>query len=737
MVIMNTDAPRAPEMPEDEPEMMEAMIDGAMVSSRGQRAVVDFSPGAMRVSQDDSNEHAQNLVEKISDQESVEIANRVIDWVEADLEARKDWWRRMDNAMELLGLNDIPGEELAFDGASAVTYPLIGEAVVNFQARAIEEIFPSDGPVKTKIVGETTVEKDEQAERVMNHMNYQIMDQDRSYFWEVDQMLFYLPIGGSAFKKTYWCPVQEMTVSKFVKSPDFIVPYIATDLRSAPRYTHRMYKNENEMRRLMSSGFYDSVELSPSGHAGVADLANEHRFEDLADDRSESSHTEDNVYTLYECHCDWDFEFDADDRDRPLPYVITVDKDTRKVLSIRRNWKEDDRLKSKRIWFTHYKYLPGLGFYGFGLLHMIGSTSEATSAAIRALLDSASFANMQGGFVSNDAKLQPGDRHVEPGIYKEVNMSAEELSKAFYTPPFREPSAALARLFELLLDAGKSFSSSTEVMTGDASNTGPVGTTIALIEQGSKPFSAIHRRLHMAAAEEFALRAELNYEFLPDQYPYQVENAESVIMRADYDGRVDVIPVSDPNVFSTTQRIAQAQAVIERAMTVPNLYNPMKVEERFLKAIRIPDYEELLAKNEPQRTDPVNENMMMLQGQGATAFIEQDHDAHIAVHMNFLNGLNEEALELMGPVMQAHMAEHYAYKYFNEMNRMAGGQLPPPGQGEMPPEAETMIAQMAAQMPQIQIMPPDEGGMDFEQEAFEREQNRLDEALIRDQERKD
>jgi hypothetical protein len=448
---------------------------------------------------------------------------------------------------------------------------------------------------------------------------------------------------------------------------------------------------------------------------------------------------DDNVYTILECHCDMTFEFDQEryGRTSPLPYIITVLRETREVLAIRRNWREDDPLCQKRIWFTHYKYLPGLGFYGFGLLHLIGSVAEATSGTIRAMLDAAAFANMQGGYVSNDAKFQPGDEHITPGTYKEVNMSAEELARAFYTPNFKEPSAALGKLFEVLVDAGKSFSSSTEVLTGEARNTGPVGTTIALIEQGSKPFSAIHRRLHMAAAEEFKLRAELNYEFLPDQYPYKVEDADSVVLRDDYDGRVDVIPISDPNIFSSTQRIAQGQALVELADSHPQLYNQMEVHERFLKAIRIPDPDGVLQKQERVRMDPVTENMQMLQGQGANAFVDQDHDAHLQVHMNFLNGLNEEALALMGGIMQAHMAEHYAFKYYVEMQRQLGGQLPQPGefnaQNQLPPEVDMQLSQMAAMVPQIEIMPPAEG----EEDDFEREQARLDDAHMREMQRKD
>ncbi len=730
------DIGRSQSMPEEMPEF-DGMAGDAKITRRGDRAVVDFNPGMSRVSQDDGDDHSRNLIDDLDASEASDLANDIIEWVDADEEARADWMRRMEQGMELMGLNNIPMEELAFDGASSVTFPLIGEAVVQFQARAIEEVFPSEGPVKTKVVGEFTQETEEQADRIKNHMNYQILDQDRSYFWHTDQMLFYLPIVGSAFKKTYYCSVQKMVVSRFIQPEDFIVPYIASDLASSPRYTHRMWKNESEMKKLIASGFYGEMELTKTS------IWNRDKdsvdYQDQADDRSPELSHKDTMYELLECHCDLELEFDQERYgvDHPLPYIVTVERETREVIGVRRNWKEQDTIRRKRIWFTHYKYLPGLGFYGFGLLHMIGSLAESTSGAIRALLDSAAFANMQGGFVSADAKLQAGDHHITPGEWKEVNMTAEELQRAFYTPPFKGPEPAMAQLLELLIDAGKSFSNSTEVMTGEANNNAPVGTTIALIEQSSKPLSAIHRRLHMAAAEEFKLRSELNYEFLPPEYPYKIADQESTVMRQDYDGRVDVIPISDPNIFSSTQRIAQGQALVQLANENPDLYNRREAHERFLKAIRIPDYEEVMqSEPQPVRLDPVQENMGMLQGQGANAFIDQDHDAHIAVHMNYLNGLNEEAIEMMGPIMQAHMAEHFSYKYYVEMQRQLGGQLPQPGQfgpdQPLDPQMDAQISQMAAQVPQIEIMPPSD-----DEDDFERDQARLDDEHEREQVRKD
>ncbi len=759
---------RASEMPQERQDVVE-MVDGVRVRLRGNSATVDFNPGMGRTSAADSDDHVANLVDELNEAEKSELVADIESKVQADLESRRDWQTRIDQAMELLGLRNHPGNDLPFEGASAVTYPLIAEACVQFQARAIEEVFPSEGPCKTKLVGERTTEKEAQAERVRHHMNFQMTDQDRAYFWHTDQMLFWLPVAGSAFKKTYYDPISDMVVSRLVFPGDFIVPYIATDLRTAPRYTHRLWRTDGELKRLMASGFYEHHELSQpaTGMTDTEDLDMSKEMMDEADDRQMSLHESDFVYELYECHIDMEFDFDqekmfSDEKQRrPLPYIVTINKTDQNVLSIRRNWREDDDLHEKRLWFTHYKYLPGLGFYGFGLLHLIGSVAEASTGTIRALLDSAAFANLQGGFMSDEAKIDPGDHHISPGVWKQVKMTAEELNRAFYTPPFKEPSPALAQLFQILTETGRRFASITEEMVGDAPNTGPVGTTIALIEQGSKVFSGVHRRLHTAQAEEFSLRAELNFEFLDEEYPYQVEGQDLLVMKSDYDGRVDVIPVSDPNIFSSTQRIAQAQAMVELALQIPGEFNMRKVLERFLKAIKVPDWEEILAgRGSTKRCDPVNENMKMMIGQGAKAFVEQDHEAHIAVHMSFLQGINDDAMAIVGPMMQAHLAEHYALKYYNEMNAMflqqTGQPLPPPSfmdeeqsdEDEIDPQVEEIISQIAAGMPPIQIMPPTEDGpsqeqveheqkMQREQEAFEAEEERKTVAFNNDQDRKD
>jgi hypothetical protein len=671
------------------------------------------------------------------------LAMRVIEMYDADMQSREDWQTRLDQALELLALKNKPGDDALFEGAASVTYPLIGEACVQYQARAIEEVFPSEGPVKTKIIGKKTQVAQDQAERVAEHMNWQVTVQDQSYFWHTDQMLFYLPLAGSCFKKSYWDPVSGMTLSRLVYPNDFAVPYTATSLQTSQRYTHRIKNSRTELLRLMATGFYQDVDLPEGINANLSssDGITEVSLEDEGDDRNPSMDTQDEVFEQLEMHGEFLFDFDDQLDGIALPYIVTVQRETLQLLSIRRNWKEGDTEYRKRLWFTHYKYLPGLGFYGFGLLHLIGSIAESATGALRALLDSAAFANMQGGFISSDANIAPGEIRLAPGVYRQVNMTAEEMSKAFYTPPFKEPSPALGQLFETLIDAGRRFASTTEEMVGDAPNTGPVGTTIALIEQGSKVFTGIHRRLHVAQGEEFRLRAQINYEFLPGEYPYEIENENRKVFRSDYDGRVDVIPVSDPNIFSNAQRIAQAQSVLEVSQAAPQLYDIRAVHERFLKAIKVPDYEALLKGDETKRQDPVNENMAIMIGSGARAYPEQDHDAHIAVHTQFMEGLNEEAMPMVAPVMQGHLAEHYALKYYNEMQRQSGGQLPPPSfmssdEEEIDPQTEIAISQLAAQIPPIQIMPPSEEGPDAEEAEFQAEEARKQRAFEADEERK-
>lgn len=641
----------------------------------------------------------------------------IIEMVESDLEARSPWYNRLERGLEILGLADIPDEDGPFPGAASVTHPLILEAVVQFQARAMSELFPPAGPVKTIILGEETPELREKADRVADYMNYQCTVEDPGYYRGVERMLFYLPIAGTAFKKTYRNTVLDRTDSDFVKADDFIVPYTATDLETASRYTHRIKMVPNELAKRQAQGVYRDIPLEEP-EARVEETSNDPTglYHELDDRDPTGANQFDGEHLIYECHIDLDLEGyeDTDELGKPtgiaLPYIVTVEAQSGKILSIYRNWRKDDELKRKRVWFTMYEYLPGLGFYGFGLLHAIGSLNEAATGALRALLDSAAFANMQGGFLSEDATFDKGEVVMQPGVYHPTKMSSEELSRSFYTPPFREPSVALQRLFDALGQIGQRFASTTEAMVGDAPNTGPVGTTVALIEQGSKVFSGVHKRTHASAGHEFRLRKEINAEYTPEEgYPYKVVGATKEIMREDFDSDISVVPVSDPMIFSRTQRIAQAQAAHQLSQSDPDLYNRPAVHLRMLKALDMGNPEELLVSGAAAiPMDPASENIALITGKPIQAFADQDHDAHIAVHMGFLEhpqfGGNPQAQELIGGAMIAHLAEHMALKYqqgimqmgipLPEFNLNTGPDEPPVE--ATPPEVQNAIAKAVA-----------------------------------------
>lgn len=728
----------------------------------------------------------ENLAEHLDPQERMRIADELIELLEIDEQARSAHFRRMKDALVLMGLTDLPGSDTPFEGAATVTHPLIAEAATQFQARAIEEMFPAGGPVKATVIGKKTPEREAQAERVEEYMNFRLTEGDGDYFWHKDQMLFYLPLSGSAFMKAHIDPITGMAVSRFVKSEDLVVPYNAASLKSAPRYCHVYPMWLNDVRRAQLSGVYIEdarLTASPSPAHDMNHVEGRRQdLDDLADDRHPIQHSDDVVYQMGEYHIDMHMPWD-DEEDIAPPYIIVFEKESREVLSVRRNWNAESVTKEKRLWFAHYKYLPGLGFYGFGVLHTLGSLAKAATGSMRAILDAAAFSNFQGGFKAKGASIS-GDVRLTPGVWEDVDASFEDLAKMFYTPPFKEPSPALGKMLEVMINEGRRFLTTTENQVGDASNRGPVGTTLALIEQGGKVFSAIHKRCHVAAREEYRMLAELTYEFqVEDEYPYEIEGADRSVMREDFDGRVDILPVSDPNIWSSTQRIAQAQAVVELIGSDPQLYGEDERREahrRILRALRVPDVDVLLPDRSKRRLDPVSENQNFLYGKPARAFYDQDHDAHIAVHMNFLQRMAATADELVqmiqGP-MQAHLAEHMAMKYRQEIEQELGMPLPPhdPHEGdaeELPPDVEAMLSVAVAQRmapppePQQEEERPDEdpedaktiaalerqaaehetktalGQQAFEaeqlrkQQAFEAEERRRDEAVARERRRK-
>lgn len=679
----------------------------------------------------------RNLAEGMSASDRAVIGLDIVDSIKDDLESRKDWEDRAITALELLGVKDI-ADDGAFKGAAKVTHPAILTACMQFQSRAVEELFPSQGPVKSVVVGDKGEGREEQADRVSDFMNYQLTEMDDRYFWDVDQMLLYLPVDGSAFKKVYYDSQRKMTRAMLVRSRDMIVSYDANSLEEAERITHRYELTKSDVDRKIDLGeFVSDPALDTTGVS--PEESDQKRMEDEADDRTPSRSEEDNVYRIYECHlninpeCASKFDPDADDYDYDLPYIATIEEDSGDILCIRRNWEEDDENRTKIIHFVHYKYLPGLGFYGFGLIHVIGSLGNAASGALRALLDGSATASLQGGFKSKEAKVS-GDFIFSPGTWQDVDMAAEDLAKSFYTPPFKEPSPALFKTLELLVNGIEQFTNTTEAMTGQLDAKGaPVGSVLAMIEQGSKVFSAIHKRLHQAARKEFKLIARSNYLYMEDSYPYQVDGEDREVMREDFDERVDVIPVSDPNIFSSTQRIAMAQAVLELMSAAPDLYDEdarRKAHLNLMRAMKVPDPEEYLPERRTIRLDPVSENQAMLTGNPVEAFPEQDHQAHIQVHMNWLNEVQglpmaPGMLQMVVSTIQAHMAEHYALAYRQRLERELGVPLPPFDQAnfgeneDQPPPLDDAVARAVALRTQPVKPPPSKEEIEAQESASE------------------
>ena len=633
----------------------------------GQKVRVDVDQDLTEKEEEafESNHYA-NLAEELENQEVLNIGKSLIRAYEDDKASRKDWEDQYSKGLKMLGVV-VEDRQDPFPGASGVHHPLMSEAATQFQARAISEMFPAGGPVKTQIVGKQSDKKLEQAQRVQDFMNYQVTNQITDYFNELDQMLFYLALAGSAFKKIYFDNSLDRICSKFVPADQFVISYENTDLETAERYTQVMKLTTNEIKRRQVEGFYRDVPVTQNqGGQNSSDLV-QSTIEKL---EGMSTSMSDKIHTILEIHADIDLG--EDESGLALPYIVTVDYESGQTLAIRRNWKEDDPLKRKRTYFIHYKYLPGLGFYGFGLIQMIGGLQHASTGALRALLDSAAFANLNGGFKAKGARIEGGDITVSPGEWVDVEAYGDDLRKSFIPLPFKEPSPTLLQLLGVLTESGRRFASIADAMVGQAAGSGPVGTTMALIEQGSKVFSAIHKRLHQAQGREFKLIYELNGEYLDDEYPYDVIGERKTIRRKDFNDAVNVVPVSDPNIFSQAQRIALAQTGLQLAQQAPNIIDTKEAYRRFLQSLNIPDYQDLIIEDEETpRRDPVSENMSLLNGKPIKVFEDQDHQAHIAVHQQFMMdprfGGNPQAKEVLYPLMMAHLGQHMAYLYQQQM----------------------------------------------------------------------
>tara|TARA_R110000851_G_scaffold125156_4_gene255929 strand:+ start:8330 stop:10765 length:2436 start_codon:yes stop_codon:yes gene_type:complete len=676
------------------------------------------------IMQDVDSEFDSNLAEEISEKELKAKASSLIKMYEEDREARSDWEERYKAGLRTVDPDGGMSEEedaRASRGLSTVVHPMIAEAATQFNARAIAELYPSGGPVKSIIVGNPDEEVEEQARRVKDYMNYQITQEMPEYFPDLDKMLFQLPLVGHAFKKVWWDANLDRQCSKFVKAEDFVVAPESTDLYTSQRYTHLIRMPRNDFNKYVAAGWYLNSEYSGDGIDPSGDTT-----EDIegVDPYSNSDET----MTLLEMHVYDSFDgidgaedSDGDDNVVGVPYVITVDYDAEKVLSVRRNWDAEDEKMKRLDWFVSYPFLPGVGFYGFGLYHLIGGLGKAATGSLRALLDSAAFANMQGGFKLK-GRVTGGELQINPGEFADLDATVDDVNKAIMPLPFKEPSGALFNLLGFITEAGQRFANTSDMNVGDVNPNAPVGTTVALIEQGSKSFSAIHKRLHYAQGQEFKLLAKLNAKYLPDQFEFAVSGSSEMIYAADFDARIDVIPVSDPNIFSTAQRIAQAQSILQMANAAPQLHNIYEAYKRMYEAIRIPNIDQILIEpKEAVRLDPIDENMSVMYGKPIRAFPEQDHDSHIAVHMQFMQDpslAGNPGAAAMQPLLVAHIAEHVALLYRQRMQASIGVPMPtmpnlrdPDFEFEdIDPAMDMIISQKAAQVvaksPQMEAIKP-------------------------------
>ncbi len=607
-------------------------------------------------------DHNANLAEVLDQSTLGSLSSDLGGLVDEDRESRSEWEESISKGLTLLGINYEERSE-PFAGASGVTHPLLSEAITQFQAQAYKEMLPPGGPVKTQILGEQSRQVEEQAQRVKDFMNYQITEVMEEFDQDTDQMLFYLPITGSTFKKVYFDPTRQRAVSKFVPAEDLVVPYHASDLRTAERYTHIVRMSENEIRKMQVGEVYRDVDLSPS-EDDESDSTIRGKADEIQGLRSGYS---DEMFTLFEIHVDLDLEGfeDMDPEGEPtgikLPYIVTMDEASGEILSVVRNYREQDPMRRKRQYFVHYKFLPGFGFYGFGLLHMIGGLSRAATSILRQLIDAGTLSNLPGGFKARGVRIRNDDEPVNPGEFRDLDAPGGDIRNAIIPLPYKEPSGTLAQLLGVVVDSGRRFAQVTDTKVADVNSNAPVGTTVALIEQGSKVISSIHKRLHYAQKNEFRMLAEI-FQNNPMPYPYAIgANVNPAIMAQDFDGRVDILPVSDPSIFSMAQRLSLAQTQLQLAQAAPQMHNLYEAYRRMYDALDVKNIDSILPPPQPpQPMDPATENSMALKGQQLQAFPQQDSMAHIRVHVAMIQSPAIQANPQAFGVLQAHIQDHLA-----------------------------------------------------------------------------
>ena len=639
-----------------------------------------------------------NLVDFIDINTLEKISNDLLDAIDSDKQSRSEWEKTYTDGLKYLGMKFDDTRSQPFEGSSGVVHPILAEAVTQFQAQAYKEMLPAKGPVKTEIVGARTIETESQAERVQEFMNYYIMNEMDEYDPELDQMLFYLPLAGSCFKKIYFDFVLNRAVAKFVAPEDLIVPYEAADISSAERITHSISMSANEIKKQQVSGFYANVDIGSGSYSEDLD-----DIEQAIDEIQgiSPSYKENRNRTVYEVHTVLDIEGfeDLDAQGMPtglkLPYIVTIEEDSQKILSIRRNYKENDVLKSKINYFVQYKFLPGLGFYGLGLSHMIGGLSKASTSILRQLIDAGTLANLPAGFKARGMRIRDEDDPLQPGEFRDIDTTGGSLRENLIPLPIKEPSNVLMQLLGILVDSGKRFAAIADMNVGDMNQAMPVGTTVALLERGTKVMSAIHKRLHYAQRIEFGLLAKVFSEYLPPVYNYQVGSGPQEVKQMDFDDRVDIIPVSDPNIFSQSQRVTLAQELLQMVQSNPEIHGPTGIYEayrRMYAALGVDNVDTLLqppADNTPQPIDAGQENAGLLLGQPAQAFAEQNHQAHIDAHKSlFLTDVVKQTPQIQALII-SHCMQHLQFMAM----QMA--------QEQMPPEMQQQIQQIQAQMQQV------------------------------------
>ena len=645
---------------------------------------------------EEDDEFNENLAEKLSEDALESLALELISEYEDDVSSRKDWMQTYVDGLELLGMK-LEERSDPWEGACGVYHPLLSEALVKFQSETIMATFPAAGPVKTQIIGKETPEKKKAAERVQNDMNYQLTEVMTEYRGEHERMLWGLGLSGNAFKKVYFDPSLDRQASIFVPAEDVVVPYGASNLQTSPRVTHVMRKTENELKKLMVAGFYRDVEMGdPTNTLDDVEkkIAEKMGFRATTDDR----------YKLLEMQVDLDLEGYEDPDGIALPYIVTIEKGTSTILAIRRNYEPDDETKQKRTHFVHYGYIPGFGFYYFGLIHLIGAYAKSGTSILRQLVDAGTLSNLPGGLKTKGMRTKGDDTPISPGEFRDVDVASGTIRDNIMMLPYKEPSQVLAGLMDKIVDEGRRFAAAADLQVSDMSAQAPVGTTLALLERQLKVMSAVQARIHFAMKQEFKLLKHIIAAYAPEEYSYDPADGDRMVRRKDYDD-VDVIPVSDPNAATMSQKVVQYQAVMQMAQATPQIYDMVELNRQMLEVLGIKNIGKLVPGAEDQKPkDPVAENMAIINMKPVKAFAHQDHEAHIQVHMSAMQdpkiaqivGQNPQAQAMMAAGM-AHINEHIAFQYRKQIEEMLGVPLPQTKDDEvLPQEIENQIASMMA-----------------------------------------